>query len=90
MLISVDDFAHIFNNSQDMDQKVLAALMMIEKDYFSKYGFHVLTARPKKLFLNVFAKVATVEVEGLLKKYDKAISILPTMFSPTSLSLRLT
>ena len=77
MLISVDDFAHIFNNSQDMDQKVLAALMMIEKDYFNKYGFHVLTARPKKLFLNVFAKVATVEVEGLLKKYDKAISILP-------------
>lgn len=82
MLISVDDFGHVFNNSQDMDQKVLAALMMIEKDYQKKYGFKVLTARPKKLFLNVFAKVASVEVDDLIKKYGEAIKILPYEIQP--------
>ena len=82
MLISVDDFGHVFNNSQDMDQKVLAALMMIEKDYQTKYGFKVLTARPKKLFLNVFAKLATVEVDTLIKKYGDAITLLPYEIQP--------
>lgn len=82
MLISVDDFGHVFNNSQDMDQKVLAALMMIEKDYQKQYGFKVLTARPKKLFLNVFAKIATVEVDALIKKYGEAIKVLPYEIQP--------
>jgi hypothetical protein len=53
LLLSVDDFGHIFENSADLDQKVLTALMMIEKDYLAKNRFNVIIARPKKLFVKV-------------------------------------
>lgn len=48
---SVDDFGHIFENSLDLDQKVLTALMMIEKDYLAKNRFNVIIARPKNYSL---------------------------------------
>jgi ATP-dependent DNA helicase RecQ len=57
LLLSVDDFGHIFENANDLDQKVLTALMMIEKDYLAKARFNVLIARPKKLFVRVFARI---------------------------------
>ncbi len=57
LLLSVDDFGHIFENSLDLDQKVLTALMMIEKDYLAKNRFNVIIARPKKLFVKVFARI---------------------------------
>lgn len=57
LLLSVDDFSHIFDSSMQLDQKVLTALMMIEKDYLQKYRFNVVIARPKKLFVKVFARI---------------------------------
>ena len=57
LLISVDDFAHIFQNPQDLDQKVMTALMMIEKDYLIKSRFNVIIARPKKLFTRVYGRM---------------------------------
>jgi len=64
LLLSVDDFGYIFENEFDLDQKVLTALMMIEKDYLAKHRFNVLIARPKKLFAKVYARVSN---EGLAK-----------------------
>ena len=64
LLLSVDDFGYIFENAFDLDQKVLTALMMIEKDYLAKHRFNVLIARPKKLFAKVYARVSN---EGLAK-----------------------
>ena len=57
LLLSVDDFGHIFENAIDLDQKVLTALMMIEKDYLARNRFNVLIARPKKLFVKVYARI---------------------------------
>jgi len=68
LLLSVDDFGHIFENAIDLDQKVLTALMMIEKDYLAKSRFNVIVARPKKLFVKVFARVTD---EGYLH-YNKS------------------
>lgn len=42
LLLSVDDFGHVFENAMDLDQKVLTALMMIEKDYLAKHRFNVI------------------------------------------------
>lgn len=73
LLLSIDDFGHIFENAIDLDQKVLTALMMIEKDYLAKNRFNVLIARPKKLFVVVFAKVSESGFTKLKNNYPKAI-----------------
>ena len=74
MLVSVDDFAFIFEGAIDLDQKVLTSLMMLEKDYLAKHRFNVLIARPRKLFSIAYAKVTDDELKLLKKKYSSVIS----------------
>jgi RecQ family ATP-dependent DNA helicase len=76
LLLSVDDFGHIFENSLDLDQKVLTALMMIEKDYLAKNRFNVIIARPKKLFVKVFARVTDLNLNVLSNKYLNTFRLL--------------
>lgn len=76
MLLSVSDFGYIFDNSVDLDQKVMTALMMIEKDYLAKYRFNVLVARPKKLFVHVFAKTNLFGYRILSKKYPDFFEVI--------------
>ncbi len=78
LLLSVDDFAHIFENSNDIDQKVLTALMMIEKDYLAKNRFNVIIARPKKLFVKVFARIKNQDLTEFKRKYKGTFRILNT------------
>ncbi len=70
LLLSVDDFGHIFENALDLDQKVLTALMMIEKDYLAKTRFNVIIARPKKLFVRVFARISDHHLSIYRTKYS--------------------
>lgn len=70
LLLSVDDFGHIFENAFDLDQKVLTALMMIEKDYLAKNRFNVIIARPKKLFVKIYARISDPHLEILQSKYN--------------------
>ncbi len=74
LLISVDDFAYIFEDLKSLDQKVLTALMMIEKDYLAKFRFNVLIARPKKLFVKVFARVEKEDANLLLQQFGNSIT----------------
>lgn len=76
LLLSVDDFGHIFENSLDLDQKVLTALMMIEKDYLAKNRFNVIIARPKKLFVKVFARISDQHLDVLSNKYTNTFRVL--------------
>lgn len=76
MLISVNDFAYIFDNAIEVDQKVMTALMMIEKDYLAKFRFNVLVARPKKLFVKVFARTTIVGYNNLKIKYPNSFEVL--------------
>lgn len=76
MLVSVDDFAFIFEGAADLDQKVLTSLMMLEKDYLAKHRFNVLIARPRKLFSIAYAKVTNEEQKLLKEKYSNVISIV--------------
>lgn len=70
MLLAAEDFAYIFNVTDDVDQKVMTALMMIEKDYLAKYRFNVIVARPKKLFVKVFARTNRIGFQFLNEKYS--------------------
>lgn len=76
ILLSVDDFGYIFENSSDLDQKVLTSLMMIEKDYLAKYRFNVLIARPKKLFVKVFARISDNFLYNFQKKYSESFEVI--------------
>jgi len=76
LLVSVDDFGHVFENDRSLDQKVLTALMMIEKDYLAKYRFNVLIARPKKLFVKVYAKLSQGDKIVFDKKFPNTSKVL--------------
>ena len=76
LLLAVDDFGHIFENAIDLDQKVLTALMMIEKDYLAKTRFNVIIARPKKLFVKVYARISMIDLEVFQIKYQNTCRVL--------------
>lgn len=69
MLVSTNDFGYIFNDSGDLDQKVSTALMMLEKNYLATVRFNVLIARPKKLFVKVYARTDEVGLDILNNSY---------------------
>ncbi|MDY3319850.1 helicase-related protein [Riemerella anatipestifer] len=79
LLLSVDDFGHIFENALDLDQKVLTALMMIEKDYLAKNRFNVLIARPKKLFVRVFARISDQHLSIYRAKYSETFTHISSL-----------
>jgi len=79
LLLSVDDFGHIFENAIDLDQKVLTALMMIEKDYLAKNRFNVIIARPKKLFVKVFARITEEHFSIFRNKYPDTFRQLSSL-----------
>lgn len=77
LLLSVDDFAYIFEDRNDIDQKVLTSLMMIEKDYLNKYRINVLIARPKKLFVKVYGRATNEDAAKIIEKYGKSVKQIP-------------
>ena len=79
LLLSVDDFGHIFENAIDLDQKVLTALMMIEKDYLAKNRFNVIIARPKKLFVRVYARITDTHLNIFNTKYSETYQKICTL-----------
>ena len=79
LLLSVDDFGHIFENAIDLDQKVLTALMMIEKDYLAKTRFNVIIARPKKLFVRVFARISDQHLSIYRVKYAETFTHISSL-----------
>jgi hypothetical protein len=69
LLFSVEDFANIFPDAMDLGQKVMTALMMIERDYLIKSRFNVIIARPKKLFTRVFARIESDTLPEFMREY---------------------
>ena len=76
LLVSTDDFSYIFNNNIEVGQKIMTILMMIEKDYLAKYRYNVLIARPKKMFVKVYARTNLLGLNLLKSKYIKYFTLL--------------
>lgn len=72
-LVSIDDFAHIFPNNDQPEQKVKSALLVLEKDLLARYKYNVLVVRPKSLFSTVFARINNGDVDAFKKKFGKFI-----------------
>lgn len=72
-LVSIDDFAHIFPNNDQPEQKVKSALLVLEKDLLARYRYNVLIVRPKSLFSTVYARIANEEVQKFKDLYGQYI-----------------
>lgn len=79
LLLSIDDFGYIFENAESLDQKVLTSLMMLEKDYLAKNRFNVLIARPKKLFVDVFAKIKKENLSKLQNNFPNCSKVIQNL-----------
>ncbi|MEM7373265.1 MAG: helicase-related protein [Bacteroidota bacterium] len=75
-LVSVEDFAFVFSAQDDLEQKVKSSLLLIEKDFSSRYGYPVVLTRPKSLFSTVYARFSP-EVEAVLtSSYGQHMKLL--------------
>ena len=73
-LVSIEDFSHIFDITQDdCDNKVKSALVLIEQDLIKKYNYPAVIVRPKSLFAEVFCWVRKSRCSEFEKKYYKYI-----------------
>lgn len=72
-LVSIDDFAHIFPNNDQPEQKVKSALLVLEKDLLAKYRYNVLIVRPKSLFSTVFARVSNSEKHEFINQFGQFV-----------------
>lgn len=89
MLVAANDFAYIFDTTEEVDQKVATALMMIEKDYLVKTRFNVLIARPKKLFTKVYARTTDIGVDRLHRLYGDCFTEIRTFNTYHTIELNL-
>lgn len=78
ILVSVEDFQHIFNfENVDVEQKTKSSLLLIEKDLLKKYSYNVVLARPKSLFTTVFARINADQREMFENKYGMFSKYVP-------------
>lgn len=72
-LVSVQDFAYIWGNSKDIDNKVKSTLMLLEKDLLNKFNYYVLIVRPKSLFSKGYLCVKEDRADEFEREYGKYI-----------------
>ncbi len=73
-LVSIDDFAHIFPNNDEPEQKVKSSLLVLEKDLLARYRYNVLVVRPKSLFSTVYARIQNEEIESFKEQFGPYIA----------------
>ena len=72
-LVSIDDFAHIFPNNDQPEQKVKSALLVLEKDLLARYRYNVLVVRPKSIFSTVFVRIGNEEKQEFKNQFSNFI-----------------
>jgi len=73
-LVSIDDFAYIWGNSLDIENKVKSTLMLLEKDLFERHHYNVLLVRPKSLFTKAFICVVEDSEKQFLDIYGNYVT----------------
>jgi RecQ family ATP-dependent DNA helicase len=69
----IDNFKYIFSEEKNPEQKVKSALLLIEKDLLTKYGFNLIVTRPKNGLTVVYGSVDNENFDVLKKKYGTDI-----------------
>ena len=73
LLVSVEDFKWIFTKDNNPEQKVKSALLVIEKDLETKFGYNVLMVKPKSMFSTVYASMDAEGLEILKERYGEFV-----------------
>ncbi|MBQ9565783.1 MAG: ATP-dependent DNA helicase RecQ [Synergistaceae bacterium] len=79
LLISPQSFTYIFGGGDEKQcvNKLKTCLMMLEKDFYDKYGIKVLIARPRSVFTKAFVVIAREhEQEVLGSKYGECFTFV--------------
>jgi ATP-dependent DNA helicase RecQ len=73
-LASVDDFGFIFSDKdikEKLEGKTKSTLLLLERDLHKKYGYNVITVRPKSLYSTVFICLPDLIEKEFLAKYGQ-------------------
>lgn len=86
LLISSEDFRYIFDRSKnsdfdsdELDNKLKTALLIIEKDFINKLGFSPIIARPRSIFSIEYLKVKRDVEEDFTKRYHSYVSKIKSL-----------
>lgn len=71
LLISAADFSYIFpkSDTDNLDQNLKSALLLISNDLLNKLGFHSIIIRPKSLFSKCYVNIPQEELREFKKSY---------------------
>ena len=77
-LITPKMFSGIFGKrDEESETKLKIVLLMLEKDFYDKFGFKVLVSRPRSVFTNAFVVVDRLnEAKVLNNKYSKYFTFI--------------
>lgn len=75
LLIAPDVFEYLFNDT-DISNKVKNGLLLLSKDLENKYGFPVITVRPKNMFTKNYVCVSSNIESEFLQKYGDIVKQL--------------
>lgn len=75
LLIAPDVFEYLFNDI-DISNKVKNGLLLLSKDLENKYGFPVITVRPKNMFTKNYVCVSSNIESEFLQKYGDIVKQL--------------
>lgn len=76
ILINAEEFRYIFergnySDSDDVDNKLKTALLIIEKDFNAKLGYSPIIARPRNIFAREFFMVRKEKESHILAQYER-------------------
>lgn len=76
MMISPADFAYIFPNTEDLDQKFKSSLLLISHDLVRNLRFPALIVRAKNMFADIFIQVSPDEIRNFAHEYSDFVEPL--------------
>ena len=78
LLITSSDFQSVFDfaKEDELDNKVKTALLLIEKDFISKFGYSPIVARPRAIFTKGLFKLHKITTDQLTKLIDNDFTLV--------------
>ncbi len=72
LFLSPDAFAYLFGN-RELENRVKNGLLLISKDLESRFGYPVITVRPRAMLTRAYGNVPLSVAEGFERKYGSAV-----------------
>ena len=67
--LSPDSFAYLFDGREDLENRVKNGLLLISKDLENRFGYPVVTVRPRAILTHAFCNVPVTAAENFERRY---------------------